>query len=238
MDHQAGQHLGADRMELELERRDDAEVAAAAPDAPRTGRGSRARSPGRSRPSAVTTSAETQVVDREAQAAAQPAEAAAERQARDAGGRVDAERHGQAVAPGWSRSTSPSVAPAPTRAVRAAWSTRTVRIGERSIISPPSQTALPAMLCPPPRTATSRSCARANRTARRDVVRVGALHDEAGPPVDHRVPDRARLVVAGRVWGQERAAEAGQVLAGIRVNHGGRAAGRAKRDHHLSDLRE
>jgi hypothetical protein len=37
-------------------------------------------------------------------------------------------------------------------------------MSERSISSPPSQTALPAMLWPPPRTATSRPCWVANFT--------------------------------------------------------------------------
>lgn len=43
---------------------------------------------------------------------------------------------------------------------------RTLRIPERSIISPPSQTDWPERLCPPPRTAVSSSCARANSTER------------------------------------------------------------------------
>ena len=64
-----------------------------------------------------------------------------------------------------ARSKSPSVAPPPTRAVRAVGFTSTDRIGERSIMRPPSQRALPAMLCPPPRTASTRSCRRAKRTA-------------------------------------------------------------------------
>ena len=51
-----------------------------------------------------------------------------------------------------SRSTSPSVQPACARAVRAVGSTHTPRISDRSIIRPPSQTARPAMLWPPPRT--------------------------------------------------------------------------------------
>jgi len=45
-----------------------------------------------------------------------------------------------------SRSTSPSVAPGPTQARRASGSTRTDFIGDRSISTPPSPTALPAML--------------------------------------------------------------------------------------------
>ncbi len=52
-------------------------------------------------------------------------------------------------------SSSPSVAPPPTRARRASGSTTTWRIGLRSIITPPSGTAAPQYPCPPPRTATS-----------------------------------------------------------------------------------
>jgi len=55
---------------------------------------------------------------------------------------------------------------AAVRAVRRAGSTRMPCIGERSSISPPSQTAVPATLCPPPRTETGRPCSRAKRTAR------------------------------------------------------------------------
>jgi hypothetical protein len=64
-----------------------------------------------------------------------------------------------------SLSTSARVAPGPTDAVWVGGSTLTIFIGLRSINRPPSPTALPAMLWPPPRTATVRSCSFANRTA-------------------------------------------------------------------------
>jgi hypothetical protein len=81
---QAGKHLGADLVDLELERRHHAEVAAAAADGPEQvavlvrvggelvacGRDHRGRD---------------EVVDREPVLAAEPAEAAAEREAGDAG---------------------------------------------------------------------------------------------------------------------------------------------------------
>ena len=51
-----------------------------------------------------------------------------------------------------SRSRLPSVQPGCARAVRATGSTQTPFISDRSIITPPSQTASPAMLWPPPRT--------------------------------------------------------------------------------------
>ena len=64
-----------------------------------------------------------------------------------------------------SLSKSASVAPGSTRAVRDAGSTWTDFISERSISRPPSQTALPAMLWPPPRTARRSFSSRANLTA-------------------------------------------------------------------------
>ena len=64
-----------------------------------------------------------------------------------------------------SLSKSASVAPGSTRAVADAGSIRTDRIRDRSIRRPPSQTALPAMLWPPPRTATSSFSSRARLTA-------------------------------------------------------------------------
>ena len=64
-----------------------------------------------------------------------------------------------------SRSSSPSVTPGSTRAVRAAGSTRTDFMGVRSSSSPPSPTALPAMLWPPARTASASSWSRAKFTA-------------------------------------------------------------------------
>ena len=55
-----------------------------------------------------------------------------------------------------SRSNSPQRSPACARAVRPAGSTHRPFIGERSITSPPSHTAVPATLWPPARTATLR----------------------------------------------------------------------------------
>src|SRR5262249_22818598 len=55
-----------------------------------------------------------------------------------------------------SRSNSPQVTPASAWTALPCGSTRTLFIGDRSIISPPSQTALPETLWPPPRTDTNR----------------------------------------------------------------------------------
>jgi hypothetical protein len=63
-------------------------------------------------------------------------------------------------------SKSASVQPPPARATRRATSTSTVFIGEQSMTRPPSQVALPAKPCPPPRTAIGRPPARATSSAR------------------------------------------------------------------------
>ena len=76
-----------------------------------------------------------------------------------------------------------SVAPrgAGLRAWRSALagSTRTPFIGDRSITRPPSQVEKPGMLWPPPRTATSRSSLRANSTAPDHVGHAGAARRSA-----------------------------------------------------------
>ncbi len=62
-------------------------------------------------------------------------------------------------------SSSPRSAPPLAVAVRVAGSTVTPRICDRSTTRPPSQVECPAGLWPPQRTASSRSCSRANRMA-------------------------------------------------------------------------
>src|SRR5258707_2251797 len=58
-----------------------------------------------------------------------------------------------------------AVAPPPTLATLAWWSTSTPLIPERSTTRPSWRRALPAQSCPPPRTDSGRLCARAVRTA-------------------------------------------------------------------------
>jgi hypothetical protein len=65
-----------------------------------------------------------------------------------------------------SSSTSAIVAPGSTHATRAAGSMRTERMAEWSMTMPPSHTAVPAMLWPPPRIDTRSSCSRAMARAR------------------------------------------------------------------------
>jgi len=73
---------------------------------------------------------------------------------------VVASPHSAAAASSWLHS-----APGPATAVRAAGSTLTDLMPDRSSISAPSATAKPAAECPPPRMLTGRPCSRAKRTA-------------------------------------------------------------------------
>ena len=95
-----------------------------------------------------------------------------------------------------SRSKSPQVAPPWARTVCVAGSTWTPRICERSMTRPPSLTALPATLWPPPLTESSRPCSRAKLTASTTSAAPRAPDDQRRAAVDQPVPDRARLVVA------------------------------------------
>ncbi len=88
------------------------------------------------------------------------------------------------------------VQPPPTRTVRAAGSTSTVCSRERSRTTPSSQTPSPPPLWPPPRTASSRSWRRAKEIVSATSALPAQRAISAGPAVDHRVVDRARLLVA------------------------------------------
>src|SRR5437773_50947 len=64
-----------------------------------------------------------------------------------------------------ARSSCSRRAPPWTRAIRFAGSISTARMPDRSMTTPPSHVEKPATLWPPPRTAMTRSCSRAKRTA-------------------------------------------------------------------------
>ncbi len=150
-------------MEVELELRDDAEVAAATAQSPEQVRVvglARVDEPAVRRDDV----GRDEVVAREAELAHRPADAAAEREPGDTGGRDEAARRREPVRLGLVVDVG-HVAPPPTVARRAAGSTRTLLIGERSITTPSSQVEKPAMLWPPPRTAMVRWLLRAKPTA-------------------------------------------------------------------------
>ena len=108
-------------------------------------------------------------------------------------------RSSRARAPASPRSSSAHVQPPPTRAVRASGSTSIAFIGRTSITSPSSFSDMPATEWPPERTAiveTLRS--RPKRSAAATSSARAALGDQRRAPVDHRVEERARLVVVRR----------------------------------------
>ena len=89
-----------------------------------------------------------------------------------------------------SRSRSPRVQPACARAVRRTGSTHTPRSSDRSIIRPPSHTARPAMLWPPPRTEVSSRYLRAKRTA----------WTTSAVPVQRAIRPGRRSIIAFQIW--------------------------------------
>ena len=70
-------------------------------------------------------------------------------------------------------------------------------MSDMSSISAPSAVARPAMLCPPPLMHSEQVVLARELHAGDHVGHAEAARDERGPPVDHRVPDGARLLVAG-----------------------------------------
>jgi hypothetical protein len=135
-------------MQAEDERRHDAEVAAAAAEGPEevgilVGAGGDALAAGQH------DVGRQRVVDRQPVLARQVAVAAAEREAADPGGGDDAADRREPVLVRGAIDVAPR-APPPTRAVRAAGSTSTSRIGERSMTTPSSTM--------PPRCAANRRC--------------------------------------------------------------------------------
>ena len=191
-EHRSGV-VGVHGMPLEEERRDDAEVAAASADGPEEVRvlfGARGDEAAVGEHHVHGEDA----VDAQAVLTRQVPDAATEREPAHAGRRDDARGHGQAE---WV-SGMIDVAPERSAAARIVFffgSTRTYRIGERSITSPSSQTPRPMALWPPPRIDTSSFCSRAKFTAVCTSATSAQLRDQPGPAVDHSVVDLACLVV-------------------------------------------
>ena len=142
-------------MQPEQERGDDAEVAAAAADRPvevgvLLGVGAHALA-AREHQLGLE-----EVVDRQPELAGQVAEAAAEREAADPGGRDDPARRRQAVLAGRLVDLAPGAAAADANRARLG-STWMSFSSERSMTTPSSHVPSPAPLWPPPRIASSRS---------------------------------------------------------------------------------
>ena len=127
-----------------------------------------------------------QVVDAQAELAGQPAHAAAQREPADAGVADQPGRARPGRGPGWPRPGRPAARrrrPAPAgRPGRSRPSLSRLR----SIIRPPSQTAVPAVLCAPPRTGYLQPVLARERHRRGDVGGRSAAGDHRRAPVDLR----------------------------------------------------
>ena len=106
------------------------------------------------------------------------------------------------------------VRPAPAVTVRGPGSNANSFIGPRSIIRPPSVTARPATLWPPPRTESSRSAPRVERECVDDVGRRPTPRDQRRTLVHDAIVDRAGIVVSRLVRREDGTGEpiAGEVL--------------------------
>ena len=203
--------VGAEWLEPELERGRDPEVPAGAAQAPEElGLLGLARA---DEPAVGGDELDgAQVVDREPEVPLQPADSAAERQPGDARvaddpdradeavrlrGDVELAEQRAAVRPGRPRSADP-----PRPRASADMST------SEPAVAPPS----PAALWPPDRTVISRSCSRANRIAVGDLRGGRRAGDDGRPPIVDRVPQAARIVVAGVVGHDHLGARPAQLI--------------------------
>ena len=186
MGDQAAGDRRPDRMHLELERRHDPEVSAAAAKRPvqvRVLAGARRDDIAGRRDHL----GREQIVSCEAVLRHQPTECRRRVSGRR---RRVVETVPPVTASPWScasRLSSAQVTPGSTRAVRDSGSTWTPRISERSIIIPPSHTACPATPWPPPRTAISNPLSRAALTAATTSAVPRTSGDNPRVAVDHPV---------------------------------------------------
>ena len=165
--------------------------------APRTGRGSRRPMPGRSRPSARTTSADCERVDGQAVAAHEPAHSAAERQPADARVRDLAGRDGEPVLLCRCVDLAQQRAAADADEGRLRGSTSTPLSARMSMQSAPSRTERPATEWPPRADREARPARAGRADGRGDVVGIGGEGDRGRPPVDGAVPAGSRAVEVG-----------------------------------------
>ena len=143
-----------------------------------------------------------EVVAGEAVLAHQPADPAAERVAADAGRRHEPAGRRQPVGLRLVVDGGPGRAAADVRRRRAAGSTRTPVIGERSITSPPSHVENPAMLWPPPRIASFSWLLRAKPIAAATSAAPAQRDDHRrAARVVRAVPDLRRLLDSPRPAG-------------------------------------
>jgi hypothetical protein len=190
---QSTQHVGPDGMQSEHEPRDDAEVAAAAPDRPEE-----VRMLGRARaheiPGCGHDLGRLEVVDGEAVLAAEPAEAAAEREPRDSGRGIDPERRGQAMRLGRGveiGEQSPGLDGGPATS---GVDLRTAHAGQ--VEDQPALAGGEARhVVPSPANREREAVIASEDHTPYDVRRVGGPRDDRRAPVDHSVPEAPSLVI-------------------------------------------
>ena len=163
--HERQPDVRPDRVEAVRERRDDAEVAAAAADRPeQVCIVAVAFAGSADRPVGGDDLGGDEIVDGEPVLPAQPTEAARERQAGDTRLADDADRRRETVLLRGAVEVAERGAPAHRRESRARDRSRPTASGRGRARSPPSIVPKPATLCPPPRTARGSPCSRAKRT--------------------------------------------------------------------------
>nr|WP_244439375.1 hypothetical protein [Azospirillum baldaniorum] len=149
-----------------------------------------------------------QIVHRQPVFAGQPAEPAAQRQPGDAGGRVDADRHGQPESLGLPVQVAQRGAGGHPRGPADG-----VDMDEAQGAEVDQQPPIAQGIAGDVVTAAAHGDQQPvlPREAHRlhDVRGTGAAGDQAGPAVDHGVPDRPGFVIARRLRGQQRAAQTG-----------------------------
>ena len=164
-------------------------------------------------PSASTTSASSRLSIVEPVLAGQVAEAAAEREAADAGGRDDPARRREAVLVGRAVDLAPGAAAADAHGARLAGRPRCLQQREvdHDAVVARCRGRRRCGRRRGPR-AAARARARSATTAATSSASAAA-RDQRRAPVDHRVVDRARLLVVGVARARSAAPEAGQLAA-------------------------
>jgi hypothetical protein len=152
-----------------------------------------------------------QVVDRQPEPAGEVAEAAAERETADAGGRDDAARRGEAVLARGSVDLPPRAPAADAHRPRGRVDVDLLEGGEVDDDAVVARSQPAAVVAAAAYGERQVACA-GEGDHRGHVVGAGAARDQGGPSVDHRVVDGAGVLV-GRIAGaDQQAAEAGKVL--------------------------
>ena len=139
-----------------------------------------------------------QVVDRQPEVALQPAHAAAERQAGDSGVADHADRADEAVRLGRDIELAEERAAVRPGDRAASASTVTPRIRDMSMTRPPSVVEWPRRAVAAGADSDLEIVLAPEPDRRRDVRDARRADEERGPPVEHRVPDAAGLVVDRR----------------------------------------